>query len=276
MRLFNKVAIIGTGLIGGSIALGIKKKKLANKVIGVSRKKKSLLLAKRLGAIDQGSQRMDIIKGADLVILAAPVNTILDSSPLITKFVAKDCLVTDVGSTKKEIVAKLEKAFTHYVGSHPLAGSEKRGIVNACAGVFKDSLCILTPTKNTNQEALAKIKKLWSELGAKVEFLSPDIHDEILSFVSHLPHITAFSLISSIPQEYLNFASTGLKGTTRIATSDGEIWNDIFLSNQKNILRAIGLFQKHLFKIKSAIRNKDKKLLTQILKKAKSKRETLG
>jgi len=276
MRLFNKVAIIGTGLIGGSIALDIKRRKLANKVIGVSRRKKSLLLAKRLGAIDYGSREIDIIKGADLVILATPVSTILNLANSISKSLTRDCLVTDVGSTKKEIVAKLEKVFPYYVGSHPLAGSEKRGVVHACANIFKDSLCILTPTKNTNPRALSKIKKLWIQLGAKVKFLSPGEHDEILSFVSHLPHIIAFSLISSIPSGYLSFASTGLKDATRIAASDSEIWRDIFSSNRKNVLKGIELFQKSLVKIKSAVRRNDKNLLTQILKKAKSKRETLG
>jgi prephenate dehydrogenase len=276
MRLFNKVAIIGTGLIGGSIALDIKRRKLAKKVIGVSRRKKSLLLAKRLGAIDYGSREIDIIKGADLVILAAPVSTILNLANPISKRITRDCLVTDVGSTKKEIVAKLEKVFPYYIGSHPLAGSEKRGIVHAYANIFQDSLCILTPTKNTSPRALSKIKKLWIQLGAKVKFLSPGEHDKILSFVSHLPHIIAFSLISSIPSSYLSFASTGLKDTTRIAASDSEIWKDVFFSNQKNVLKGIELFQKSLVKIKSALRRNDKNLLTQILKKAKNKRETLG
>jgi prephenate dehydrogenase len=276
MRLFNKVAIIGTGLIGGSIALDIKRRKLANKIIGVSRRKNSLLLAKRLGAIDYGSREIDIIKGADLVIMAAPVSAILNLAKPISKRLTRDCLVTDVGSTKKEIVAELEKVFPYYVGSHPLAGSEKRGIVHACANIFKDSLCILTPTQNTDPKALSKIKKLWIQLGAKVKFLSPVEHDKILSFVSHLPHIIAFSLISSIPSGYLSFASCGLKDTTRIAASDSEIWKDVFFSNQKNVLKGIELFQKNLVKIESALRRNDKNLLTQILKKAKNKRATLG
>jgi prephenate dehydrogenase len=274
-KLFNKVAIIGTGLIGGSIALDIKRRKLANKVIGVSRRKKSLLLAKKLGAIDYGSQEIDIIKGADLVIMATPVSTILNLSNLISKSLTRDCLVTDVGSTKKEIVAKLEKVFPYYVGSHPLAGSEKRGVVNACANIFKDSLCILTPTKNTDPKALSKIKKLWTQLGAKVKFLSPDEHDKILSFVSHLAHIVAFSLIDIIPRQYLKFASNGLKDTTRIAASEAHLWVDIFLSNQKNTLKTIELFQHNLSRLKSAIKKRDRKLLSEILSQAKNKRDSL-
>jgi prephenate dehydrogenase len=276
MRAFNKVAIVGIGLIGGSMALAIKKKRLAHQVIGISRHKKTLLLAKKSGAIDQGSQNLDIIKDADLVILATPVSTILNQASLISKIIKPDCIVSDVGSTKQEIVSKLEKLFPNYIGSHPLAGSEKRGIINAHPDMFKGSFCILTPTRNTKNKAKDKIKRLWSELGTKVIFLSPAIHDKTLSFVSHLPHILAFSLIKSIPKEYLRFSSTSLKDTTRIASSDTSLWLDIFLSNQKNTLKAIELLQGNLSKIKSAIQRKNRKLLNKILKEAKAKRETLG
>jgi prephenate dehydrogenase len=276
MKLFKKVAIIGTGLIGGSIALAIKKHHLAERIVGVSRHNKSLLLAKKKGAIDKGSLSLDIIKDADLLILAAPVNIIIKLAPSIAKIVRKDCIVTDVGSTKEKIVASLEKRFLNFVGSHPLAGSEKRGIINAEADIFKGSLCILTPTKNTNKKAFKKIKLLWSNASAKTIILSPSTHDNILSFVSHLPHIVAFSLISAIPKQYLKFASTGLKDTTRIAASDSELWSEIFLSNKKNILKAIELLQDNLSRIKTSIQRKDKKRLVQILKEAKIKRQKLG
>jgi len=276
MKLFNKVAIVGTGLIGGSIALAIKKKKLAGEVVGVSRHKRSLLLAKRKGAIDAGSQALDIVKDADLLILATPVNTIIDLAPRVAKVVNKRCIVTDVGSTKKEIVSILGKAFPNYVGSHPLAGSEKRSILNAHANIFKDSLCILTPTENTHKKALNKIRMLWSQLGARVILLKPQTHDKILSFVSHLPHTVAFSLINSIPVGYLKFAATGLKDATRIAASDSQLWEDILLSNRKNILKSIEFFQDNLSKIKSAIQRKDKKSLALILKKAQLKRTKLA
>lgn len=275
MKLFNKVAIVGVGLIGGSIGLAIKKRRLANEVVGVSRHKKTLLLAKKNGAIDRGSQDPNIIKNADLVILATPVSTILNLAPLLSKIVNSDCIVTDVGSTKQKIVNKLEKIFPNYIGSHPLAGSEKRSIISARSDIFKDSLCILTPTKNTAPKALAKIKKLWSQLGARMSLLSPSTHDKILSLISHLPHVIAFSLIESIPKRYLKFASSGLKDTTRIALSDDKLWEDIFLSNQKNLLEAIEFFQKNLSKLKSVIQIGNRKLLSIILKKAKAKRETL-
>jgi prephenate dehydrogenase len=275
MKLFNQVAIVGTGLIGGSIGMALKKRHLCKRVIGVSFHKKSIALAKEKKAIDAGSQDINIIKEADLVILATPVNTILKLAPFVAQSVKKDCIVIDVGSTKKEIVSKLEKIFPNYIGVHPLAGSEKRGILNARADLFKNSLCLLTPTPLTKTFVRKKIEELWSELDAKVFSVAPDKHDEILAFISHLPHIVAFSLIGAIPEKFLNFASGGLKDTTRIAASDSELWADIFLSNQKNITRSIEMFEKRISEIKLAIKKKNKKLLNRILAEAKNKREVL-
>jgi len=276
MKLFNKVAIIGTGLIGGSIALDIKKNKLAGEVVGVSRHKRNISLAKKMHAIDKGSQDIFIAKGADLVIFATPVETILSLAPRIAAIVDKNCIVTDVGSTKQKIASKLEKVFLKYAGSHPMAGSEKHGVRNAKAGMLKDSLCLVTRDENTNKEAVRKITKLWSALGTKVLILSPAAHDKILSFVSHLPHAVAFSLISSVPKEYFKFSSSGLKDATRIAASEPELWADIFLTNRGNMLKSITVLENNLAGIKSAINNKNKHLLTRILKKASEKRNILS
>jgi prephenate dehydrogenase len=275
-KLFNKVAIVGIGLIGGSIALAIKKKRLANEIIGVSRHKKSLILAKKIGAIDKGSLGLDILSAADLLIFATPVETIINLAPLISKIISKDCVVTDVGSTKEKIVSKLEKSFPNFVGSHPLAGSEKRSIQNAQFNMFSGTQCILTPTKITNSKALNKIKALWVNLGARVIILSPKAHDKVLSFTSHLPHVAAFSLIGIIPREYLRFASNGLGDTTRIAASDPLLWVDILLSNRKNIIKNIVLLQNELSGMKEAIGKNDRIFLNKILKQAKEKRDTLG
>lgn len=275
MKLFKKVAIVGTGLIGGSIGLAIKKKKLADRVVGMSRHKKNLLLAKQRGIIDSGSKNPDIIKGADLVIIALPVYAIMKFAPIISRIAGKDCIVTDVGSTKKEIVETLERLFPNYLGSHPLSGSEKRGAINAQSNLFEDTLCILTPTKNTKRHVLKKLERFWKILGAKVIFLSPESHDRALSFVSHLPHVAAFSLIESIPKKYLRFSPESLKDATRIAASDSELWADIFLSNRKNMLKTISLLQKKLSRIKHAINKKEKALLNKILKEAQIKRKNL-
>ncbi len=276
MKLFNKVAIVGVGLIGGSMALAMKKKRIARQIVGVSRHKNTLLLAKKAGAIDEGSRHLSLIEGADLVILATPVNTTLNLAQTMLKFIRRDCIVCDVGSTKQEIVSKLSKIFPNFVGSHPLAGSEKRGVSHASSDIFKNSLCILTPVRNTNRKALEKIEKLWHQLGVKTVFLSPATHDRALSFVSHLPHVLAFSLMGIIPPKYLKLGANSLKDTTRIAVSDSRLWADIFLSNRKNILNSIQIFQKNLSRIQSAVNKKDKKLLIKILEGAKNKREILG
>jgi len=201
---------------------------------------------------------------------------ILNLAPRISKIIRPDCIVTDVGSTKAEIVAKLEKIFPYFVGSHPLAGSEKRGVLNACPELFEDSLCILTPTKKTSVKAKEEISEFWNELGAKVIFLSAANHDKALSFISHLPHVAAFSLITSVPNQYLKFAANSLKETTRIASSDIQLWADIFLSNRKNMAGSIALLERNLKKIKSAIGANDRGLLLKVLKAANIKRELLG
>jgi prephenate dehydrogenase len=273
--MFDKIAIVGTGLIGGSIALAIKKKRLTRLVIGVSRHRESLLLAKKIGAIDIGSQDINITKDADLVILATPVSTIIKSACRISKIVKPECIICDVGSTKEAIVSKLTLLIPHFVGSHPLAGSEKRGIKNAATGLFKNSLCILTPVKSTDKKALLKIKKLWICLGAKVITISPKLHDQILSFVSHLPHVISFTLINSISPKYFRFSASSLKDTTRIAASDPGLWLDIFFSNRKNILAATQIFEHRLAELKKALINKDRKSLQRILVKAKDKRGKL-
>ena len=275
MRLFDKVAIIGVGLIGGSLGLAIKKKGLARLVIGVSRHKATLVLAKKCRAIDLGSQDINVVKDADLVILATPVHKILQIAQALSHIVKPECVVTDVGSTKKEIVLKLHKLFSRYVGSHPLAGSEKRGMANARGHIFQNSLCILTPLKSTHKQSLQKIVRLWKILGAKVVYVPPALHDHILSFVSHLPHVVAFSLVETVPRPYLRFAASGLRDTTRIAASDNRLWEDIILSNKNNVLKAIDLFQKNLTAIKSAVKKENRKSLGRILKKAKITRESL-
>lgn len=275
MEIFNKVAIIGTGLIGGSLGLAIKNNKLACKVVGVSRHKSSWIEAKRKGAIDEGSETLSIIKDADLLILATPVNTIISLAPKISKVVNKNCVVMDVGSSKEEIVSNLSRVFSNFIGAHPLAGSEKRGIAFASRNLFDGSLCIITPDKKTKKSALLKIKRLWSGVGAKTIETTPSTHDKIMAFVSHLPHAVSFALMNSIPKVFLRFAASGLKDTTRISASEPELWADIFMSNDKNVLCALRSLEVHLKQIKFSIKTKNRHALVKILGKAKTKRNEL-
>ena len=274
MPLFKKIAIIGVGLIGGSIGLAIKKKKLAGEVIGISRHQRTLNLAKKIKAIDYGSLDLKAVKDADLIIFAAPIETILNLALSLSGLISKNCIVTDVASTKLEIVSKLEKFFPNFIGAHPLAGSEKRGIDFARADMFKGSLCILTPTKNTSVKAKKEVALFWEKIGARTTQLSAPDHDKIMAFVSHLPHILAFSLIGAVPEKYLKFCASGLKDTTRIASSDSRLWAEIILSNA-NCPQVIDVFQQNLNKIKVVIKNKNKELLVRILESARRKRETI-
>ncbi|MDD5476919.1 MAG: prephenate dehydrogenase [Candidatus Omnitrophica bacterium] len=273
--MFNKVVIIGTGLIGGSLGLDLRKKHLAGQVIGLSRKKENANLAKRSGAIDSVGPSLDVVKDADLVILAAPVDAIMDMAPKIADKLKKDCIVIDVGSSKEKIVSKLSALIPNFLGCHPLTGSEKRGAANLGAGIFSGSVCVITPTPKTVKKTLEKIKLLWQKLGSSVVILSAKKHDRILASTSHLPHTIAFSLIGSVPNQFLNLSSGGLKDTTRIASSDARLWSQIFLSNRGNLLAALSSFQVKLNALKLALKNKNKKLLTKILASAQKKRKKL-
>lgn len=275
MKMFNKVVIVGTGLIGGSLGLALKQKRLAGQVIGLSRHLKNAQLAKQAGAIDRVGTSLAVVEDADLVILAAPVNAIISLATLFAKKIKKDCIVIDVGSSKERIVTKLSQCLPNFLGCHPLAGSEKKGIINLTGNIFKDSVCIITPTAKTKIQTLNKIKMLWKKIGAKVVLLSPKEHDAALAFTSHLPHVLAFSLISSIPERYLSLSSSGLKDTTRIAGSDAQLWSEIFLSNRDNLLATLRVFQKKLAVLKLALSDKNQPQLIRALLLANAQRKKL-
>lgn len=275
MKMFKKIVIIGTGLIGGSLGLAVKKKYLAKTVVGLSLHLKNAKLAKRIGAIDSVGKSLDSVKGADLVILATPVESIANIAAKIKDKLDKDCIVIDVGSTKEKIVSELDPIIPNFIGCHPLAGSERRGVIHLENDIFSGSICILTPTALTNKKSLDRIKEFWAKLGAKIVLISPKKHDQALAFTSHLPHAIAFTLIRTIPDKFLNLSSKGLKDSSRISGSDPNLWAQIFLSN-RNLLPALAVFQKQLSALKSALKNKDKAFLITVLKAANKKREKLG
>ncbi len=278
--VFRRVAIIGVGFMGGSLGLALKKHGLASEVAGISHRQVTLEKAIELKAIDEGFT--DLPKGvasADLVVLAAPVQAIIQQFSLINPHLKRGCLVTDMGSVKADIVERAESVLAApgmFVGSHPLAGSEKKGVENAYADLFANARCIMTPTAKTSPLAKEKIKFLWTKLGCQVEVLSPEDHDRIFAQVSHLPHLLAYALVGSIPKEYLAHAPQGLKDSTRIAASSPQMWNDIFLANPKNVLNALDALVKDLALLRKAIIQRDPKALMQYLEKAKEKRDSIG
>ncbi|HOX54969.1 MAG: prephenate dehydrogenase/arogenate dehydrogenase family protein [Candidatus Omnitrophica bacterium] len=277
--LFNQVTIIGVGLIGGSLGMAIKKNRLARRVVGFPHRKATIRQALKLKVIDKGTLELkEAVKDADLVVLATSTQTIVTLAQKILKLAKKNCIITDVGSSKLAIVSSIEKRLPKdikFVGGHPLAGSEKKGVEFASADIFKQSLCILTPTSRTDRGALNKIKKLWISVGASVKTLTPQNHDRILAYISHLPHIIAFSLIQSIPEEFLKLSPRGLKDMTRIASSDPVLWRDIFSSNKRQVLNAVGAFLSSLETFVKLVSSNDAAKLTKILSAIKNKRDKL-
>lgn len=279
MKKINKITIIGVGLIGGSIGLAIKAKRLARKVVGVGHHQSSINRAIRLKTIDQGTLNINEgVRGADIVILAVPILSMTRITKKMIPSLKKGCIVTDVGSTKSRLTRDIVKVLPRgidYVGGHPMAGSEKRGVDKAVKGLFKGSLCILTRSGRSSARSLNTIKGLWKALGTKVIVLSPKAHDKVVSEISHLPHMLVFSMLAGVGRESLKFASSGFSDTTRIASSDAKVWKDIAISNKDEILKSISRFKKSLLSLEKAIRKEDSSSLLRTFKEAKAKRESL-
>lgn len=276
MKPFNKVVIIGLGLIGSSVGILLKSKKLAKEVVGVSRKDLTIATSKKKKAIDWGTKNLETaLLGADLIILATPVETIANFASKLSQLITDSTLVTDVGSTKEMIVKAFESNGINFIGAHPLAGSEKRGPQFAEAALFKNSLCVVTRTKNSCPEALSKIKQLWAALGARVEILDPKTHDQILASVSHLPHLIAFSLVDCEKASFLKFAPSSFRDGTRVAASDPELWLEIFLSNKDALLKSLNNFNLSLNKLGQLIKNSNRAGIIKFLKSASLRRKKL-
>jgi prephenate dehydrogenase len=255
----RKVVIIGPGLIGGSIGKVLLEEGLAEEVVGICRRESSLRKAIAEKALSRGSVglKKEDVKGAELIVIATPVGTI---SGFLEQLAGMNDIemppVTDVGSTKKALVQYASKEFPGllFVGSHPLAGSEKKGVSNSTAGLFKGSVCVITPDSATDPAALGKVRSFWRGIGARTVEMTPGEHDKALAYTSHLPHAVAYSLSGVQEPEYSELVSTGFMDTTRIASSDAALWADIFISNKNEVTMAIEKFEKMLVQIKNAVK----------------------
>ena len=282
---FNKISIIGVGLIGGSLGLALKEKNPNFKIAGID-KQEIIEKAITRGAIDKGTVNLEEgIKEADIVIIATPVKTILDLLPKINPFLKRGCLVTDTGSTKGQVVERANEVLSKdvfFIGGHPMAGSEKYGIEEADSHLFQDKTYILTPTKKSNLIATEKIFSLIKMIDANRLILDPLEHDRIVSAVSHLPQIIAVSLINAIGElairgnnnNYFKAIGGGFRDMTRIALSPCKIWEDICDTNQENILKMIQEFRNYLEVIEDKLKN-DPSSLKEEFQKASKLRETL-
>lgn len=276
MALFNRVTIIGVGLIGGSLGLEIKKKGLAKEVLGVGRSRHNLQTALKRRLIDKTLHDLpSALQNSDLILLCSPVSTIQKQLLLVASHAKPGALVMDVGSTKGDIVKEAMRVIppaVHFIGAHPIAGTEKGGAKGAEADLFYGKKCLLTPTSSCPKGAREKAKKFWERLGMVVLTVTPREHDKIMSVVSHLPQILSYSLLHTARQmtstkKIKNFSGSGFRDMTRLASSPPEIWGDIALSNAPFIKRALDVQIKELSKIRHWIDLRNKKALLSTFKR---------
>ena len=286
---FKQVAIIGVGLIGGSLGLVLRRQGLADHVVGIGRRVDNLQRAVELGAIDRYvSEAKEGVRGSDLVILATPVDTYDQHLKEWARCLTPGAIVSDVGSVKGHLVEQSESAMptgVHFVGAHPIAGKEKTGVGAASAQLFAGARCIITPTAKTDAGALEQIRQLWQETGALVLTMEPHLHDQILGAVSHLPHAAAFAMMNALADlrdrhlsalDLARHSGGGLRDATRIAASSPEMWRDIFLWNRDNVVSFIDGYTRALEELKQLIQAGDARGIEQSLERAKGEREKLN
>ena len=279
MKQLRQITVIGLGLLGASITLAVLRRLKGVKSIGYSHRAVTRQKARRLRVAKEvvDDIRQSVAR-AEIVILASPVRTFEEIFSQIADSLPCDCIVTDVGSTKQEAhkwAQRILPKTVYYVGSHPIAGSEQRGLEFARADLFNDAICILTKTKGTKPQALKTLSKFWSSLGCKVKVMQPGRHDRILANVSHLPHVTVAALINANLPEELKFAGRGFIDTSRIASGPANVWTDVLLTNSANITKGIDKMVRELTKLKEAMNKRDAKRLCMLLEQAKKRRAAL-
>lgn len=277
---FGTVAVVGVGLIGGSIGLALRKRELAERVVGIGRRQASLRIARRVGAVTNTT--VDLPKGvaeADLVVVCTPVGRIIEHARAAAEHCRPGTLITDAGSTKQAIVAALDEQLAggcRFLGSHPLAGSEKSGPAHADAELFEGRVAVVTPTVNTRAEDYDQVERFWQLLGSVVVRMSPEEHDRALALTSHLPHVAAAALAATVPEQLFRLTGTGMLDTSRLAAGDVELWKQILMLNRENVLSALEQYGAQLRTLHQALRNGDFETVEEFLRTAKKKRDALG
>lgn len=278
-RRFDTVAIFGVGLIGGSIGLGLLRRGLAERVIGIGRRKETLRVAEEIGAVTSTTTVPEAgVAEADLVIVCTPVGRIVEDVRTLAGFCRQGTLVTDVGSTKRAIVAGLRDALPAgicFIGSHPLAGSERSGASAADADLFVDRVVVITPEESAPRGDLDALGGFWRGLGARLVEMGADEHDRALAATSHLPHFVAAALAAATPPELLGLCAGGWADCTRIAAGDPELWRQIFIENRGPLLAALSRFEERLAALGEVLENGDDLALLRLLAAAKERRDSL-
>ena len=281
--MIQTLAIVGVGLLGGSVAKAARAAALARTVVGVGRDARRLERALVDGALDRATTDLDAgVRGADFVLLAAPVLAIEALLGRVWRAAPDGATLTDVGSTKAGIVRRGEALAAGrplaFVGSHPMAGSEQSGYGVARADLFEGATVLVTPTDRTEPRALKAVTGFWEALGARVSALDPEAHDRAVAAISHLPHAVADALMDAVARfapEALEFAARGFKDTTRIAASDPDMWADIFLANRTALGASLGAFRQALAALEGAIAGGSREEIRALLARVKAAREAL-
>jgi len=278
VKSLGTVAILGVGLIGGSIGLAVRQRGLSDRVIGIGRKPSRLRKAKQLGAVTETTTNIERgVSEADFVIVCTPVQYVVEQVREISQYVRSGTLITDVGSTKQTIVEGLTVLENgHFIGSHPMAGGERGGVGNADADLFEKRTIVVTPEKRTNKAAQSRITKFWKSLGARVMELDCKEHDRAVAVISHLPHTLASVLSTQANAKQLVLAAGGWIDTTRIAGADPELWLEILRDNNKQVIRAVDRFLDDLHKFRDALESDNSRVLLRYLNQGKQNRESMG
>ncbi len=284
--MFKKVCIIGCGLIGSSIARGIKKNKLATKVVSSNRSNSTNKKVIRLKIVNEASSdTKKIVKGSDLIIIASPLSSYKNIILKIKSSLKNGAILTDVGSVKKNVISLIEKNIpknVSWISSHPIAGTEESGPESGFSELFKNRWCILTPSKKSKSKDVKLLEKFWQKLGSKVDVMNAKQHDYILSTTSHMPHLIAYNIVNTTlkikkkkDRNIVKYSAGGLRDFTRIAASNPIMWRDIFIQNRENTSKMIDKFIENLKDLKKAIKGKNEKKLEKIFTETKKIRKEI-
>jgi prephenate dehydrogenase len=282
----QRLAIIGVGLIGGSLALALKRARAVGEVVGCGRNAMELEKGVKLGVIDRyTTDAATAVHAADMIVVATPVGSMRSIFDAIRDHLAPDAVVSDAGSTKMGIIADarsaLGAAYSRFVPAHPIAGTEKSGVSAAFADLYRNHRVILTPGAETDRVATARVRAMWQVAGAQVEDMTASEHDAILAFTSHLPHMVAYALVDCLARaeptaELLRFAAGGFRDITRVASSHPVMWRDIALANRDELLKALRCYQQSIGSIAEAIERGDAEALLALFERARQTRGILA
>jgi prephenate dehydrogenase len=282
--VIRRLCVVGPGLLGGSVALAARARRLAGEIVVVGRSEASVAPAVRAGAADRGTTDLAAgLRGADFCVLATPVATLERQLAAVWAAAEPGTVITDVGSTKGRIVATAERLAgerpLNFVGSHPMAGSERAGFAEARADLFVAATVILTPTERTAPAALGRVRAFWEAVGGRPTLLDPLTHDRATAAVSHLPHLVADALVDAVLRmdpAFLDVAARGFRDTTRIAASSPPVWREIFQDNRAALAEALAAFRKSLDHLEAVIALGDAAAVEAELDRIKQHREKLG